>query len=81
MQATLQMSVLVPNTTVFLRIESDNLSRGDQRQTCGGSHLTSTTDWRRSCISMCCLFAESNEAVGPYGINAASEYAEETRDR
>lgn len=30
---------------------------------------------------MCCLCAESKEAVGPYGINAASEYAEDIRHR
>ena len=42
---------------------------------------TSTTDCLRSCIDMCCLCTASSDAVGAYGMNAASEYADESSDR
>ena len=80
MQATLQMSVLVPNTTVFLAQGQITFPKTPSRAR-HVAHLTSTIDWRKSWISVCCLCAASSDAVGPYGINAASEYADDTSDR
>lgn len=41
------------------------------------THRTSTIDCLKSDIRVCCLLGFSTDAVGPYGMNAASEYADD----
>ena len=80
--STRQMSVRVPRMSSFLLSNAYEFTSLHERR--GGTgwprtdaHRTSTMDCRTARMRVNCLFGARIEAVGPYGMNAASENADE----